>query len=197
MDNCQAREGGPRWEKGESKEEEDKEVKDKKEAKEKKKACEDTKKMSEVSMEAFQASEMRIQALEKENGELKMREREAKTEERLSKVVMSESNKFGTVLPKNRDDVKKFAMGLDEENEKKFFEIISSMPKSNIFQEIGGSQSTDDVPSKKTKHGEKISEESIQIDIEAKRIVTSEKKYDGSAISYEEALSMAEKNLKK
>lgn len=65
----------------------------------------------------------------------------------VGKMVFSESNKAGRILPKQKEAVAAFMFSLSEKQRDQFTNIINNMPKADasIFKEIGdgGSQATD------------------------------------------------------
>ena len=148
-------------------------------------------KMSETAQaEKIQMSE-KIQALEKENEAFKMREKEALVAGELNKVIFSETNKKASFLPKQKEAIQEFAMKLNDEDCKKFFEILDGAKKANLFSEEGSDEDNDEKELTKAKDGTPIDTESKELSDEAARISASEK------VSFEQALIMAEKKLKK
>lgn len=56
----------------------------------------------------------------------------------VDKFIFSENNKDGKVLPKSKDKIVKFMIGLNESQRNDFKEIINSLPKAKLsFEEIG------------------------------------------------------------
>jgi len=133
----------------------------------------------------------KLEMAEKEIQAFKMREKEVMISGELGKVIMSETNKLASFLPKTSDAIKEFAMSLGEEDCKKFFEILGQAKKSQLFSEDGSGADSEGKNAEKAKDGTPIDAESQELSDEASRIQASEK------VSYEEALVMAEKKLKK
>ena len=63
--------------------------------------------------------------------------RRKKAEEVVENFVCSETNKNGILLPKSAEKTTTFMLSLTDEQQKKFKEILSEMPKSKMFSEIG------------------------------------------------------------
>jgi len=136
--------------------------------------------------EKFKAVEEQNKELEKKVNEMKMAERKREMTDKVSKYVFSEANKGGQILLKEKDKVIAFAETLDDEQAKKFFEILGKMPKANMFGEIGSGFKKEAKPAPKG-----FDEKSVELDEEAKRLMS-----ENDKLSYTDAAVMAEQNLK-
>lgn len=64
----------------------------------------------------------------------------------VEKMVFSESNASGHILPKQKDAVVSFVKSLSEKQRDQFINIVNNMPKMQIFGEVGdGGGNTNDV----------------------------------------------------
>ena len=66
-----------------------------------------------------------------------------KMSESLAKYTFSETNKEGVILPKDVEEVKKFALTLGQNQRDMFFNILSKLPKVKLFGEVGGNGKTE------------------------------------------------------
>lgn len=147
----------------------------------------------EMSEKAVKGMEAELEKTKKELSELKMKETKASIASSLDKFKFSEDKKEGILLPKTVEKAQSFAESLNEDQRKQFFEIMEEMPKKQMFGEIGkGGEFSINMDQKPVG----VSDESWTLDQTAKQIQNSEKKADGSAYSYEEAVMLAEKRTK-
>lgn len=134
-------------ESGDEKKEEEKKEDEKKEDDNKDEKKEDEKKEGgddnkddkvEGSEVKVSASEYKALQTKADKGEKAWQEnRQMKFSEEIGKVVCSDSNVDGKLLPKNKDDVVKFMLTLSDSQLTSFRNIVKSLPGVQIFGEIG------------------------------------------------------------
>lgn len=114
----------------------------------------------EVVMTAAQAKALSEKANAGYEASEKLRKSEVKS---LSdKLVFSEQNSKGKILPKNEQKVFSFMLGLTEAQRKTFAELVESIPSSQLFKEKGKSNAIE---------GSAFSE----IDTKAKKLMSEDK----------------------
>lgn len=125
---------------------EDKDDKDEDKDKDKDDKDEDDDKDDEGKMSASEVKLLQDKADKGVEALLKLTEME--TKEVVKTYVFSESNSEGKILPKSQDKVVNFMMSLNEGQVAKFKELLSELPKVQIFGEIGDAGSEDDTSNK-------------------------------------------------
>ena len=107
-----------------------------------------------------------------------------KIDAKVSKMIFSDSNKDGKILPKDKDAVAKFIRTLSETQRDQFTNIINNLPKVGIFGEKG--DTGDSVPLGVKAIAEKL-------DVLAKAKIVASEKESGKKLKYSEALSLVQK----
>ena len=68
--------------------------------------------------------------------------RESKVKNEANKLIFSEQNSKGKILPKNEAQLHSFMLGLTDAQRKTFAEIVEAIPSSQLFKELGAGNGT-------------------------------------------------------
>lgn len=124
----------------EDNEEEKEEEGEEEEEKEEKEEDTEKKEASENSIR-INASEYNVLKNKAEQGYKAMQElKEKRFDEFVNKWQFSERGEKGAFLPKSKDKVKSFIRTLEDKQLKQFEEILSDMPKRELFSELGNDE---------------------------------------------------------
>lgn len=153
------------------------EKEEKTEEKEEKTEEKEEEKTDEKKEETVSASELESLREKAALGEQAFNERQAeKIQSDANKMVFSSVNKEGKFLAKSKDKLVTFMEGLTEKQREAFNEVISLLPKADMFGEIGDDGDDD-------KNAEKTTASELETKVQAKL-------KDNDEMSYSEALKV-------